>query len=54
LLPRWLKGAPRRRDGELFAELALIDGMHHAEFALRDFITRGNQPATATEGGSEA
>ena len=38
LLPRWLKGAPRRRDGELFAELALIDGMHHAEFALRDFI----------------
>jgi hypothetical protein len=38
LLPRWLKGAPRRRDGELFAELALIDGMHHTEFALRDFI----------------
>ena len=38
LLPRWLKGAPRRRDGELFAELALIDGMHHAESALRDFI----------------
>lgn len=31
-------GAPRRSDGERFAELALIDGMHHAEFALRDFI----------------
>lgn len=30
--------APRRSDGELFAELALIDGMHHAEFALRDFM----------------
>jgi hypothetical protein len=31
-------GVPRRSDGEHFAELALIDGMHHAEFALRDFI----------------
>jgi len=30
--------APRRSDGERFAELALIDGMHHAEFALRDFM----------------
>jgi hypothetical protein len=31
-------GAPRRSDGERVVELALIDGMHHAEFALRDFI----------------
>lgn len=38
LIKRWLKGAPRRSDGECFAELALIDGMHHAEFALRDFM----------------
>ena len=38
LLKRWLAGAPRRSDGELYAELALIDGMHLAEFALRDFI----------------
>ena len=30
--------APRRSDGEPFAELALIDGMHNSEFALRDFI----------------
>ena len=38
--------APRRGDGELFAELALIDGMHHAEFALRDFmnIERNSAP----------
>jgi hypothetical protein len=38
LIKRWLKGTPRRNDGECFAELALIDGMHHAEFALRDFM----------------
>ena len=39
-------GAPRRSDGERFAELALIDGMHHAEFALRDFmnIERNSAP----------
>ena len=49
--PRPLDGvlpttAPRRGDGELFAELALIDGMHHAEFALRDFmnIERNSAP----------
>ena len=38
--------APRRDDGEFFAELALIDGMHHAEFALRDFmnIERNSAP----------
>lgn len=38
--------APRRGDGELFAEFALIDGMHHAEFALRDFmnIERNSAP----------
>jgi hypothetical protein len=38
--------APRRGDGGLFAELALIDGMHHAEFALRDFmnIERNSAP----------
>jgi hypothetical protein len=38
LVKSWLQGAPRRRDRERFAELALIDGMHHAEFALRDFM----------------
>jgi hypothetical protein len=38
LLKHWLQGVPRRSDGERFAELALIDGMHHAEFALRDFM----------------
>jgi hypothetical protein len=38
LIKRWLQTAPRRSDGECFAELALIDGMHHAEFALRDFM----------------
>jgi hypothetical protein len=38
--------APHRSDGERFAELALIDGMHHAEFALRDFmnIERNSAP----------
>ena len=38
--------APRRIDGERFAEFALIDGMHHAEFALRDFmnIERNSAP----------
>jgi hypothetical protein len=46
LLKRWLSGTPRRSDGERFAELALIDGMHHAEFALRDFmnIERNSAP----------
>lgn len=37
-IARWVKEAPRRSDGELYVELALIDGMHHAEFALRDFM----------------
>jgi hypothetical protein len=38
LLSRRPEGAPRRSDGEIVAELSLIDGMHHADFALRDFI----------------
>jgi hypothetical protein len=46
LIKRWLQRAPRRNDGECFAELALIDGMHHAEFALRDFtnVERNSAP----------
>jgi hypothetical protein len=37
-ITRWLQGAPRRSDGERFVELGFIDGMHHFEFALRDFM----------------